>query len=125
MKDSIRWIIHITCGGILIVLLGLHMGAMHLPDIFKFFYPFPEGSDPVEWSAVISRAKDVTTYALYMIFLPVALYHGLYGLWNVIAEALSSRKLDKIVGWVIVLAGIALYIYGAYTTTVSFINKGM
>jgi succinate dehydrogenase hydrophobic anchor subunit len=125
MKDSTRWMLLILTGFILIFLLGLHMGVMHLQDLFLFFYQPPAGAESIDWSAVADRARDVATFAMYMLFLPLALFHGLYGLWNILIEAFSGRKLERPLGWIITLAGLALYAYGAYTTYLSFMQKTM
>jgi succinate dehydrogenase hydrophobic anchor subunit len=125
MKDSTRWMLHIFTGFILIFLLGLHMGVMHLKDLLLLLYRPPAGAESVDWSAVADRAGDAATYAMYMVLLPLALFHGLYGLWNILVEAFSGRKLDRPLGWILTLLGLALFTYGAYTTTLSFMHRTM
>ncbi|MFH1437232.1 MAG: hypothetical protein ABIJ56_16105 [Pseudomonadota bacterium] len=120
MKDSYRWLLLMITGAILLLLLSLHMGMMHLPGLVAFFYQPPAGAEPVDWAAVAARAGDVSSLVIYVVFLVVALYHGLYGLWNILIEAFAGKKLEKPLGWVLTIIGIALAAYGTYTTYLAY-----
>lgn len=123
MKDSMRWIIHILTGLALLLLLGLHMGAMHLGGLLSFLYQPPPGAETMDWAAVLQRGRDLSTFVMYVVFLLFALFHGLYGTWNVLIEATAKHKIERPLGWIITLVGIALFAYGAYTTYLVFMER--
>jgi succinate dehydrogenase hydrophobic anchor subunit len=125
MKDSTRWMLHILAGLALVFLLGMHMGVMHMGGLMGLLYQPPAGTDAVDWAAVAERGRDTATFVLYILFLLLALYHGLYGLWSILIEALARHKIEKTLGWLLTLAGAGLFAYGAYTTYIAFLGQTM
>lgn len=116
MKDSSRWMLHFAAGGLLLFLLALHMGVMHLPVLVSFYYTPPAGSGAIDWPAVIGRARHFSTLSMYVLCLGAALFHGFYGLWNVLIEAIPRRGFAKPLGWILTFLGVVFFAYGAYTT---------
>jgi succinate dehydrogenase hydrophobic anchor subunit len=61
----------------------------------------------------------------YILLLGAGLFHGLYGLRSMVFELSLSRSLEKTVGGVLALAGIALFLYGSYVAVVVFQMSGV
>ncbi len=115
MKESRLWFLQFLTGAILLFLLTMHMGIMHLEDIFGFISRIP-GVEPLDWKAVLQRSKQVGFLVVNIIFLGAALFHGLYGLRNIIIEAIPSKKFGKVLGLLITIFGFFAFLYGSYAT---------
>ncbi len=115
MKESKLWFLQFLTGAILLFLLTMHMGIMHLDDIFGFISRV-SGVEPLDWKAVLHRSKQVAFLVVNIIFLASALFHGLYGLRNIIIEAIPAKKFGKIIGLIITVFGFLLFLYGSYAT---------
>ena len=84
MRDRTLWTWHIGAGVVILVLLGLHMAIMHLDATLGIFGT--EGAEPVEWESVVLRAQSLFFTVTYVLLLGAALYHGFYGLRNILLE---------------------------------------
>jgi succinate dehydrogenase / fumarate reductase membrane anchor subunit len=122
MKESRLWFLQFLTGAILLFLLTMHMGIMHLEDIFGFISRV-SGAEPLDWKAVLHRSKQVAFLVVNIIFLGSALFHGLYGLRNILIEAIPAKKFGKILGLVITIFGIILFLYGSYATIGIYVKK--
>ena len=118
MKESTLWVWHIIAGVVIFVLLGIHMFIMHLDDILVALgigY-----HDPISASSVFARSKQVFYMVTYIVLLGAALYHGLYGLRNILFELSLPKAGEKIVNWLFALGGLALFVYGTYVAIAIF-----
>ncbi len=122
MKESRLWFLQFLTGAILLFLLTMHMGIMHLEDIFGFISRV-SGVEPLDWKAVLHRSKQTAFLVVNIIFLGAALFHGLYGLRNIIIEALPAKKFGKIIGLLITVFGFLLFLYGSYATISVFVKN--
>jgi succinate dehydrogenase hydrophobic anchor subunit len=95
MRDRTLWTWHIGAGLVILVLLGLHMVIMHLDTTLGIFGT--EGAEPVEWESVAVRAQSVFFTVTYVILLGAALYHGFYGLRNILLELNPGPGLRRVV----------------------------
>jgi len=121
MKESTWWLVQFLTGLLLVLLLGSHMGVMHLGDLFAFVWRPAEGGEAIAWASVLGRGRQLGFFVIYVGFLFVALLHGLYGLRNVLIEALAKWKLDRPIGWLLAAAGAGLFAYGAWATWMTFV----
>ncbi|MFH1175950.1 MAG: hypothetical protein V1750_00990 [Acidobacteriota bacterium] len=112
MRDQKLWTWHVLAGVVILVLLGLHMAIMHLDVILGIFNP--SGGHPTEWASVVARGKSVFFMLSYLVLLGAALFHGLYGLRNILFELNPAAWLKKAVSAVLVLSGLGLFIFGAW-----------
>lgn len=112
MKDSRLWILHLFAGIIILFLLGLHMGIMHLDEIFKIFNP--AGGEAIGWQNVLSRMKIFGFLIVYILLLGFALYHGFYGLNKIIGETNIKDKTRKFWSTLLTIFGFLLFIIGTY-----------
>ena len=112
MRDRTLWTWHIGTGLVILVLLGLHMMVMHLDDSLGIFNP--AGGHPIEWQNVLARMQSTFFTVTYVLLLGAALFHGLYGLRNILLELNPPRWLRSAVNVLSVLGGVALFSYGTW-----------
>ena len=117
MRDQKLWTWHILAGGVILVLLGLHMAIMHL-DVLVGAFNAP-GTHPIDWSNVVARGKAVFFPVSYVLLLGAALFHGLYGLRNILFELNPAPLLKRVVGAVLLLAGLGLFVLGTWAAVAS------
>ena len=108
------WTAHIVAGFVLVLLLGMHMFGMHLNDLFHFESFNPEGGSPIDWANVAARAQAFGQMAFYILFLGFALYHGLYGLRNILLELNPSEGMARFISRGLLLFGVLLFAFGTW-----------
>jgi len=112
MRDRTLWTWHIGAGVVILVLLGLHMAIMHLDATLGIFGT--EGAEPVEWESVVTRAQSLFFTVTYVLLLGAALYHGFYGLRNILLELNPGAGLRRTINVGLSLAGLALFAFGTW-----------
>jgi succinate dehydrogenase hydrophobic anchor subunit len=121
MRESKLWFWHILTGGVVLILLGAHMGTMHLGAVMHFI---GTGSpDPVKSAAVFHRSQQAIYLIAYIALLGAALFHGLYGLRSILFELSLSKMVEKAVSGICAVGGVALFIYGSYVAVLVFQMK--
>lgn len=123
MRESKLWAWHIITAVIILVLLGLHMGIMHLGAILNAFGIGSESS--TKSAEVFQRSQQLFFTITYILLLGAALFHGLYGLRSMLCELSLSKTLEKLIGGLCAVAGFALFIYGSYVAVAVFQLKGV
>jgi succinate dehydrogenase hydrophobic anchor subunit len=123
MRESKLWAWHIITAVIILVLLGLHMGIMHLSAILSALGIGSE--DPTKSAEVFHRSQQLFYMITYILLLGAALFHGLYGLRSMIFELSLSKTVEKLIGGLCAVAGFALFIYGSYVAIAVFQLKGV
>jgi succinate dehydrogenase / fumarate reductase membrane anchor subunit len=118
VRDQGLWTWHIGAGVIILALLGLHMTIMHLDEIVRVFNAVP--GEPIGWENVIARGKSVFFLVNYVVLLGAALFHGLYGLRNILFELNPAAGLRKALNGLFVAAGLALFVFGAWAAWAGF-----
>ena len=93
MRDQRLWTWHIGAGAVILVLLGLHMTVMHLDAVVRVFNPQP--GEPIAWANVVARGKSAFFLVTYVLLLGAALFHGFYGLRNILFELNPARRPKK------------------------------
>ena len=112
MNDRTLWTMHIASGSVILLLLGLHMAIMHLDATLGIFGT--EGAEPVEWESVVARAQSLFFTVTYVLLLGAALYHGIYGLRNILFELNPGAGLRKAINVGLALVGVALFAFGTW-----------
>ena len=120
MRDQKLWTWHVGAGVVILVLLGLHMTIMHLDAILEFTALNPAGGEPIDWQNVVARGKTLLFPVTYILLLGVALFHGLYGLRNILFELNPNSGLKKALSALLVVAGLGLFILGTWSALASF-----
>ena len=123
MRESKLWFWHILTAVIILILLGLHMGIMHLGAILSTVGL--GSSEPVKSAEVFHRSRQVFFMVTYILLLGSALFHGLYGLRSMVFELTLSRAVEKVIGGFLAVAGFVLFIYGSYAAIAVFQMKGV
>jgi succinate dehydrogenase hydrophobic anchor subunit len=118
MRESKLWFWHILSAVVILVLLGVHMGTMHLGTLLQLV---GIGSgDPVKSAEVFHRSQQLIYMVTYILLLGTGLFHGLYGLRSIFFELSLSKALEKTIGGFCAVAGVALFIYGSYVAVAVF-----
>ena len=95
MRDQKLWTWHLAAGVVILFLLGLHMTVMHLNVTIPLKGLNPAGGHPIDWANVVARGKSAAFMLTYVILLGAALFHGLYGLRNILFELNPVRWLKE------------------------------
>lgn len=118
MNESSKWTLHIAAGVLILILLGMHMITMHMQTALEWV---GLGTEQVtSFESVAERGKQVAYMVIYIALLGAALYHGLYGLRNIALELLPGRGVQKAVGGVLTVVGLALFALGTYAAIAAF-----
>jgi len=112
MRDQRLWTWHLLAGLVILVFLGLHMAIMHLDALLGLFNP--AGGHPVAWDNVVARAKHGFFTVSYIVLLGAALFHGLYGLRNILFELGPGPGLKKGLNALLTVGGLVTFVYGAW-----------
>ncbi len=120
MRESTLWFWHIIAGGVILIFLALHMKIMHLDAILAMI-GLGSGHS-VAADVVFARSKQTFFMITYIILLGAALFHGLYGFRNILFELTLPRGVEKLINWLFVLGGVALFAYGTYAAIHIYLN---
>jgi succinate dehydrogenase / fumarate reductase membrane anchor subunit len=118
MHDQRWWTWHVAAGLVILVLLGLHMAIMHLNAIVGIFNA--PGTEPIDWANVAARGRSAFFLVTYVLLLGAALFHGLYGLRNILFEMNPGSGVKKALTLTFVAAGLALFVFGTWAAWGSF-----
>ena len=113
MRESKFWFLHIAAAIVILVLLGLHMGIMHMEPLIRSM-DFNFSDQPTSSENVFRRSQQTIFMVVYIVLLGAALFHGLYGLRSIIYELSLPKVVEKAVGLLLCVAGIILFLYGSY-----------
>jgi succinate dehydrogenase / fumarate reductase membrane anchor subunit len=120
-NDKIKyWALNAVSALVLVVLLGIHMGLMHLPGLLGQINP--AWSDPLAWAQVSERGRSAVTTGGYVLLLGVALFHGLYGVHTMLTEFFGGERAERRIAAGCWIAGIALFVIGAISSVVFHIS---
>ena len=118
MRESTLWFLHFLAGAVIIVALGIHFGIMHLDDLL--FSLGIGDKDVLSYESVLYRSRMIFHLVVYLVLLAAALYHGLYGFRSLVLELPLGQTLEKVVGVVTLLGGLALFTYGAHAIIIGY-----
>lgn len=114
------WLMQLVTGILIVLFGGTHLVMMHLDNILGFFGV--EIGEASGWEAMMTRAVQGFWLAFYIIFLVIALYHGLNGLRGVILELNSSRRWERTWTILIIVLGVVGLGLGVYVPAELFIS---
>ena len=106
-----------AAGVVILFLLGLHMAVMHLDSLLGIFNP--EGGHPIDWSNVSARSKEAFFSITYVVLLGTALFHGFYGLRNILFELGPGPRVRATLSWTLTLLGLGLFTLGSWAAWAS------
>jgi len=123
MRDQKLWTWHLAAGVIILLLLGLHMAIMHLDALLGIF--IPAGGHSIDWGNVAARSQSLFFGVTYVLLLGTALFHGFYGLRNILFELNPAPPLQRSLSWVLILVGLGLFVLGTWAAWTSFQNTNL
>lgn len=118
MRDQRLWTWHLAAGAVILVFLALHMTVMHLGNLVRVFNPDP--GEPIAWPNVASRDGSAFFMVSYVILLAAALFHGFYGLRNIVFELNPGKAVKSAVSGLIVATGVILFAVGTWAAWTAF-----
>ena len=122
MRDQKLWTWHVLAGVVILVFLGLHMTTMHLETVLPLKSLNPvAGKTPIDWQNVAARGKSAVFMVSYVVLLGAALFHGLYGLRNILFELNPVGWLRRTLGVLILLVGLGLFVFGTWAAFAGFL----
>ena len=119
MIDDIKikyWALNIASALVLFVLLGAHMGLMHLPGVLGHIDR--AWSEPLAWARVSDRGSSLVTTIGYIVLLGLALFHGLYGVNIMLCEFFNGARAARRITVGCWIAGVALFAVGAASSVI-------
>lgn len=117
MRDRGLWTWHILAGAVILPLLALHMVVMHLDSTLGVGNP--ASAHPIDWANVVARGRTLLYPVSYGLLLVAALYHGLYGLRNILLELSPPAWLATAISAVLLLLGLGLGVFGLWAAVVA------
>lgn len=117
MRETRFWAWHMIAGMAILVLGGMHMIIMHMDGILGWFNP--HGPHAIDWQNVVHRAKQTFFAVTYILLLVAALFHGFYGLRNILIETKWGRAARKGIDVTLWLLGVVLFAFGSYAAIVA------
>ncbi len=123
MRETKYWFINFIAGLVVLVLLGLHMGIMHLDSLLAMLAPLP--AKPLEWVNMLDRGKSTFFTATYVLLLASALFHGLYGVRTMITEYLPGKRAHRVIVTICWAVGVALFSVGTYATVIFHMSSSV
>jgi len=120
IRDQKLWTWHLAAGMLILLLLGLHMAIMHLDSLVGIFNP--AGGHAIDWENVAARSQSLFFMVTYVLMLGAALFHGLYGLRNILFELGPPSPLRQSLGWALILVGLGLFVFGTWAAWASYQN---
>jgi succinate dehydrogenase hydrophobic anchor subunit len=112
MRETKFWTWHLLAGCAILILGSLHMITMHLDGVLGLFNP--AGPHALDWANVAARAKQTAYVVIYILLLGTALFHGFYGLRNIVFELGIGKGARSFVNAVLVIGGLALFAFGTW-----------
>ena len=119
MRNTYLWLLQLITGGLILVFGGTHLALMHLDSIMGFFGV--EIGEASSWASMTDRAVQGFWLAFYIVFLALALYHGLNGLRGVVLELVPSSRVERFTTGILIALGIIAFGLGVYVPTDLFI----
>lgn len=96
------WFLQRVSAGFLVVFLLAHFWVLHYAVV----------GERISFERVASRLQTPFFMALDSALLATAIYHGLYGVWAVMADFGVGRGVRKAVGWLLAVVGVITFVYG-------------
>lgn len=116
MKETKYWILHFIAGFLLLFIAGFHFLYTHIGElIFKV-------EDNISKEMSQQRDAKLTFMIFFIVLLGIGLYHGLYGLKNILFELIPCENFQKLIAILIVLIGLSLFIFGTYSAIIAHNN---
>jgi len=118
MRETRLWLLSLASTVVILVLLAVHFAIMHYSPVFTG----QSVEEARSLAEVMARGRSAAQMVVYILFLAVALYHGLYGLRGIILELPLPQSFSRPVSLAILIIGLVFFIYGTYVTWWTFVT---
>ncbi len=116
MRETRLWLLSLASTVVILVLLATHFAVMHYSPTFTG----QSLEEARSLSEVLVRGRSAVQMVIYILFLAVALYHGLYGLRGIILELPLAQTWNRPISFLILVIGLLFFVYGTYVTWWTF-----
>jgi succinate dehydrogenase hydrophobic anchor subunit len=123
MRDTKLWIWHMIAGMAILLLGGMHIITMHMDDILGWFNADSHAA-AIGWTNVVARASSYCYVGIYIALLGFTLFHGFYGLRNILLETKLGRKMEKFIKLFLCVFGTILFALGTYVAIAAQMKIG-
>ena len=108
------WVANSVAALVILVILGVHMGLIHLDGLLALLNP--AWADALAWPNVVARGSSGWFTATYILLVASALFHGLYGLYNMLTEIWTSPRAAARLATGCWICGLVLFAVGTTAT---------
>jgi succinate dehydrogenase hydrophobic anchor subunit len=108
------WLIKLVTGPLLVVLLGIHLIVNH----------FVANGGLMTYADVVAYYQNPIVPVMEIAFLAVVVTHSLIGLRGILLDLKPSRRLLRLIDWVLLVVGIVSVSYGVWLV-LAIVSKGV
>jgi succinate dehydrogenase / fumarate reductase membrane anchor subunit len=120
MSETKFWTWHMLAGVVILLLLGFHMVYTHAGNLTGIAVA-DRSEEAVSQANSLARDARPLYPVFFTLLLGIALYHGLYGLKNILFELTLKPAAERAISVVLLLAGLGLFGLGTWAAwTVHF-----
>ena len=112
-ENAWLWLLKIVTGGLLVILLGIHLVVNH----------FVDENGLLTYADVIAYYQNPIIPIMEISFLAAVVTHSLTGLRGIVLDLKPSRNLLRVLDVILVIAGISVVAYGIWLVLV-IVSKG-
>jgi succinate dehydrogenase / fumarate reductase membrane anchor subunit len=124
MGETKFWTWHMLAGVVILLLLGFHMVYTHAGNLTGIAVA-DRSEEAVSQANSLARDAKPLFPVFFTLLLGIALYHGLYGLKNILFELTLPKGAEKAIAVVLWIAGLSLFALGTWAAwTVHFAAAG-
>jgi len=113
MRESTLQLINYVMILLLLVTLALHLAMQAFVGVSGY-------EDALRYDTALARYREPFSVSLLTILLVAAVYHGLFGLRNILLEMRSSPRWNRTVTFGVLGLGVVMLVWGLRTIVVAF-----
>lgn len=113
-RSTRYWAANAVAALVILVILGVHMGLIHLDGLLALVNP--AWADALAWPRVVARGESGWFTATYVLLVASALFHGLYGLFNMLTEIWTGPRAAARIAAGCWIGGLLLFAVGTGAT---------
>jgi succinate dehydrogenase membrane anchor subunit len=112
-ENTWLWLLKIVTGGLLVILLGIHLVVNH----------FMDENGLLTYADVIAYYQNPIIPIMEISFLAAVVTHSLTGLRGIVLDLKPSRIFLRVFDVILVIAGVSVIVYGIWLVLV-IVSKG-
>ncbi len=112
-ENTWLWLLKIVTGGLLVILLGIHLVVNH----------FMDENGLLTYADVVAYYQNPIIPIMEISFLAAVVTHSLTGLRGIVLDLKPSRIFLRVFDVILVIAGVSVIVYGIWLVLV-IVSKG-